>query len=226
MRASLAQHPGGAADRDDAAARADLPERHAAARRRRAAPGRLRRAALGDDRHAVRDGAPQHAARRVGDAATSPTSCAASRAGSIRRCSIAASARCNGQAISFYPRAQALGVVLPSNSPGVHGLWVPAIALKMPLVLRPGSAEPWTPFRIVQALMKAGVPGDAFCYFPSDHAGAGEIVRRCGRSMFFGDVGAVGRVRRRSAHRAARPRLQQGRCSARTRPGAGATRSI
>ena len=27
---------------------------------------------------------------------------------------------------------------------------------------------------------------------PSDHAGAGEIVRRCGRSMFFGDVGAVG----------------------------------
>ena len=82
--------------------------------------------------------------------------------------------------------------MLPSNSPGVHGLWIPAIAMKMPLVLRPGSAEPWTPFRIIQALMKAGVPGDAFNYFPSDHAGAGEIVRRCGRSMFFGDVGAVG----------------------------------
>ena len=97
-----------------------------------------------------------------------------------------------GQAMSFYPRAQALGIVLPSNSPGVHGLWVPAIALKMPLVLRPGSAEPWTPYRIIQALMKAGVPGDAFNYFPSDHAGAGEIVRQCGRSMFFGDVGAVG----------------------------------
>jgi acyl-CoA reductase-like NAD-dependent aldehyde dehydrogenase len=98
----------------------------------------------------------------------------------------------NGQAISFYPRAQALGVVLPSNSPGVHGLWCPAIPLKTPLVVRPGSAEPWTPFRLIQSWMKAGVPGDAFCYFPSDHAGAGEIVRRTGRSMFFGDVSAVG----------------------------------
>lgn len=97
-----------------------------------------------------------------------------------------------GQAISFYPKTKALGIVLPSNSPGVHGLWVPAIALKMPLVLRPGSAEPWTPYRIIQALMAAGVPGEAFNYFPSDHAGAGEIVRQTGRSMFFGDVAAVG----------------------------------
>jgi acyl-CoA reductase-like NAD-dependent aldehyde dehydrogenase len=98
----------------------------------------------------------------------------------------------NGQAISFYPRARTLGVVLPSNSPGVHGLWVPTIALKTPLVIRPGSAEPWTPFRIVQAMMKAGAPADAFSYFPSDHAGAGEIVRQCGRSIFFGDTSAVG----------------------------------
>jgi acyl-CoA reductase-like NAD-dependent aldehyde dehydrogenase len=98
----------------------------------------------------------------------------------------------NAQAVSFYPKARALGVVLPSNSPGVHGLWVPTIALKTALVLRPGGSEPWTPYRIVQAMMKAGVPGDAFSYFPSDHAGAGEIVRQCGRSMFFGDVGAVG----------------------------------
>ena len=98
----------------------------------------------------------------------------------------------NGQAVSFFPRAKALGVVLPNNSPGVHGLWVPAIALKMPLVLRPGSAEPWTPYRIVQAMIKAGVPADAFSFFPSDHAGAGEIVRQCGRSMFFGDLATVG----------------------------------
>jgi acyl-CoA reductase-like NAD-dependent aldehyde dehydrogenase len=97
-----------------------------------------------------------------------------------------------GQAVSFFPRAQSLGVVLPSNSPGVHGLWVPSLALKMPLVLRPGSSEPWTPYRMIQALMKAGVPGDAFCFFPSGHTGAGEIVRSCGRSMFFGDLAAVG----------------------------------
>ena len=97
-----------------------------------------------------------------------------------------------GHALSFYPRTHSLGVVLPSNSPGVHSLWVPAIALKMPLVLKPGSAEPWSPFRIAQAFMKAGGPPEAFCYYPADHAGAGEILRRTGRSMFFGDVSAVG----------------------------------
>jgi acyl-CoA reductase-like NAD-dependent aldehyde dehydrogenase len=97
-----------------------------------------------------------------------------------------------GHALSFYPRTQALGVVLPSNSPGVHSLWAPAVALKMPLVLKPGSAEPWTPFRLAQAFMKAGCPPAAFGYYPADHAGAGEILRRTGRSMFFGDVSAVG----------------------------------
>lgn len=97
-----------------------------------------------------------------------------------------------GHAISFYPRTEALGVVLPSNSPGVHSLWIPAIPLKMPLVLKPGGAEPWTPFRIAQAFVKAGCPPEAFSYYPSDHAGAGEVLRRTGRSMFFGDVTTVG----------------------------------
>jgi len=93
----------------------------------------------------------------------------------------------NGQALSFYPRAESLGVVLPSNSPGVHSLWIPAVALKTPLVLKPGGAEPWTPYRIIQALMRAGAPGAAFSYYPTDHAGAGEILRRCGRGILFGD---------------------------------------
>ena len=97
-----------------------------------------------------------------------------------------------GPARRFYQRTEALGVVLPSNSPGVHSLWVPAIPLKIPLVLKPGSAEPWTPFRIAQAFMKAGCPPEAFSYYPADHAGAGEVLRRTGRSMFFGDVAAVG----------------------------------
>jgi len=100
----------------------------------------------------------------------------------------------NGGAVSFFPRAQALGVVLPNNSPGVHGLWLPSIALKTPLVLRPGSAEPWTPYRLIQALIEVGIPREAFCFYPSGHAGAGEIVRSTGRSMFFGDVSAVGTV--------------------------------
>lgn len=92
-----------------------------------------------------------------------------------------------GRAISFFARGESLGVVLPSNSPGVHGLWLPAVPLKIPLVLKPGGAEPWTPYRIIQSFMRAGAPREAFCYFPTDHAGAGEILRRTGRGMVFGD---------------------------------------
>ncbi len=101
-------------------------------------------------------------------------------------------AEANGQVLSFFPRAKALGVVLPSNSPGVHGLWAPSIALKMPLVLKPGGSEPWTPYRMIQAFIAGGCPPEAFSYYPSSHAGAGEIVRQAGRSMFFGDTSTVG----------------------------------
>jgi len=97
-----------------------------------------------------------------------------------------------GHALSFYARTESLGVVLPNNSPGVHSLWVPAVALKIPLVLKPGSAEPWTPFRIIQAMIRAGCPKNAFSFYPADHSGAGEILRHCGRGMIFGDSTSTG----------------------------------
>jgi hypothetical protein len=98
-----------------------------------------------------------------------------------------------GQMLSFFPRTDALGVVLPSNSPGVHSLWAPTPVLKMPLVLKPGSAEPWTPLRIINAWVKAGVPAGVFAYYPTDHAGGNEILRSTGRGMVFGDVGSTKR---------------------------------
>ena len=96
-----------------------------------------------------------------------------------------------GHALSFIPRSPTLGIVLPSNSPGVHSLWVPTIALRTALVLKPGGAEPWTPYRLVQAFIKAGAPAAAFGFYPTDHAGAGDILRRCGRGVVFGDVAST-----------------------------------
>lgn len=90
------------------------------------------------------------------------------------------------QLVSFLAETRWLGAVLPSNSPGVHTLWIPAIPLKISLCLKPGREEPWSPFRVIQAFIKAGVPAEAFCFYPTDHGGAGEILRRTGRSMLFG----------------------------------------
>jgi acyl-CoA reductase-like NAD-dependent aldehyde dehydrogenase len=99
----------------------------------------------------------------------------------------------DGHMLSFFPRADALGVVLPNNSPGVHALWAPATVLKMPLVLKPGSAEPWTPLRIIHAWTKAGLPAEVFGYYPAGHAGGNEILSSTGRGMVFGDVSSTKR---------------------------------
>src|SRR6185503_17439054 len=88
-----------------------------------------------------------------------------------------------GHVVSFVPRGATVGVVLPSNSPGVHSLWVPTIAMKTALVLKPGTQEPWTPYRVIHAFLKAGAPVEAFGFYPTDHAGAGEVLRRCGRGI-------------------------------------------
>ena len=98
-----------------------------------------------------------------------------------------------GHSVSFFPRTNSLGVILPSNSPGVHSLWIPAVAMKIGLILKPGGSEPWSPYRIIQAMIKAGVPKEAFSFYPTDHSGSGAILNNCGRGMFFGDSSSVGK---------------------------------
>jgi acyl-CoA reductase-like NAD-dependent aldehyde dehydrogenase len=97
----------------------------------------------------------------------------------------------DGHTVSYAPKARRFGAVLPANSPGVHALWLPAIALKMPLALKPGQREPWTPLRIMESLRAAGFPAEAFGFYPSGHDGAGVILRKCGASMMFGSGASV-----------------------------------
>lgn len=99
--------------------------------------------------------------------------------------------RQGGRPVSYVGEARSLGVILPSNSPGVHSLWLPSVPLKVPLALKPGGQEPWTPMRVAQALIQAGCPAEAFGFYPADYAGATEILLRSDRSMLFGDESTV-----------------------------------
>jgi len=92
-----------------------------------------------------------------------------------------------GTKLSYFPTCNALGLVMPSNSPAVNSLWIPAISLKTPVVIKPGKEEPWTPYRLIQSFIAAGVPAEAFGFYPTDHEGAGEILKSTGRSLIFGD---------------------------------------
>jgi acyl-CoA reductase-like NAD-dependent aldehyde dehydrogenase len=89
--------------------------------------------------------------------------------------------------VSYQAQTDALGAVLPSNSPGVHTLWLPVVALQIGLALKPGSQEPWTPYRVAAAMIEAGIPGEAISIYPG--AGSeigGAILSHYNRSMIFG----------------------------------------
>jgi len=106
-----------------------------------------------------------------------------------------------GVTVSFQAQTPILGAVLPNNSPGVHTLWLPAIPLQVGLALKPGSQEPWTPYRMVSAFIKAGVPAAAFSLYPGGHDAGGALMEHCDRSMIFGSAQTV------AAH-AGNPRVQ------------------
>jgi hypothetical protein len=105
----------------------------------------------------------------------------------------------SGNRLSFYPATQCLGLVMPSNSPAVNSLWLPAIPLKIPVLLKPGRDEPWTPYRLIQALIAAGCPAEAFGFYPTDHEGSAEILRLCGRALVFGDKSTTSQYANNSA---------------------------
>ena len=92
-----------------------------------------------------------------------------------------------GARCCFFPAAKSLGLVMPSNSPAVNSLWLPAIPLKYPVIIKPGREEPWTPYRLIQAFIAAGAPPEAFGFYATDHEGAGEILNKAGRALIFGD---------------------------------------
>ena len=64
-----------------------------------------------------------------------------------------------GVPVSYQAQSPVLGLVLPSNSPGVHTLWLPVIPLQVGLVFKPGPQEPWTPYRMTQAFVRGGSAG-------------------------------------------------------------------
>jgi acyl-CoA reductase-like NAD-dependent aldehyde dehydrogenase len=100
-----------------------------------------------------------------------------------------------GVPISYQAQSPVLGLVLPSNSPGVHTLWLPIIPLQIGLVLKPGPQEPWTPFRMAEAFFEAGIPREAVSIFPGEAEVGAAVLASCERSLVFGGTATVDRYR-------------------------------
>lgn len=96
-----------------------------------------------------------------------------------------------GVTVSYQAQSPVLGLVLPSNSPGVHTLWLPIVPMQIGLILKPGPQEPWTPYRMAAAFFEAGVPPEAIGIYPGAAEMGAEVVNRCGRTKIFGSTETV-----------------------------------
>jgi acyl-CoA reductase-like NAD-dependent aldehyde dehydrogenase len=96
-----------------------------------------------------------------------------------------------GVPLSYQAQSPVLGMVLPSNSPGVHTLWLPIIPMQIGLVLKPGPQEPWTPYRMANAFVQAGIPKEAIAIYPGLGDVGAAVLQHCPRSLIFGGTATV-----------------------------------
>ena len=100
-----------------------------------------------------------------------------------------------GVPVSYQAQTPVLACVLPSNSPGVHTLWLPVIPLQIGLVLKPGPEEPWTPYRMAEAFFAAGIPREAIAVYPGGAEVGAAVVEAAPRTLIFGSRATVERYR-------------------------------
>jgi acyl-CoA reductase-like NAD-dependent aldehyde dehydrogenase len=100
-----------------------------------------------------------------------------------------------GVPVSYQAMSPVLGLVLPSNSPGVHTLWLPIVPMQIGLVLKPGPQEPWTPYRMASAFFEAGIPRGAISVYPGGADVGAAVLDACAKSLVFGGTPTVDRYR-------------------------------
>jgi acyl-CoA reductase-like NAD-dependent aldehyde dehydrogenase len=92
---------------------------------------------------------------------------------------------CRGTA-AWIRRGDVFAVHAAGNHPGVHGLWLEALALGYRVAVRPSRREPLTPYRLISALRAAGFGEDQVVLLPTDHDAADEILRQADLGMVYG----------------------------------------
>jgi acyl-CoA reductase-like NAD-dependent aldehyde dehydrogenase len=83
-------------------------------------------------------------------------------------------------------RGDVFAVHAPGNHPGVHGLWLEALALGYRVAVRPSRRDPFTPHRLISALRTAGFGDDQVVLLPTGYDAADEILRGADLAMVYG----------------------------------------
>ncbi|MFE0047961.1 aldehyde dehydrogenase family protein [Streptomyces albireticuli] len=83
-------------------------------------------------------------------------------------------------------RGDVLAVHAAGNHPGVHTLWLQALALGYRIAVRPSTREPLTPHRLVTALRDAGFPADHLVLLPTAHEVADAVLDGADLGVVYG----------------------------------------
>ncbi|MCV7224474.1 acyl-CoA reductase [Mycolicibacterium komossense] len=88
-------------------------------------------------------------------------------------------------------RGEVFAVHASGNAPGIHGLWLQALALGYRVAVRPSRREPFTGHRLILALRAAGFRDVDIALLPTDYTGADAIIRDADLAMVYGDQDVV-----------------------------------
>lgn len=83
-------------------------------------------------------------------------------------------------------RGDVFAVHAAGNHPGIHAVWLEALALGYRVAVRPSRREPFTAHRLISALRSAGFGDDQVVYLPTDHAVADEVIAGADLAMVYG----------------------------------------
>lgn len=98
----------------------------------------------------------------------------------------------------WVPRGDLLAAIVPNNHPEPNVSWVRALSLGYSVLVRPGSRDPFTPHRLVSALLAAGLPPEKVSLLPGSHELGEHLITQAGTGLFYGGPDAVERWRTRS----------------------------
>jgi acyl-CoA reductase-like NAD-dependent aldehyde dehydrogenase len=91
----------------------------------------------------------------------------------------------NGYAV-WTRKGDVFAVHAAGNHPGTHALWLEALALGYRVAVRPSRREPFTPQRLIAALLENGFGADQVVLLPTDHAAADQILADADLGMAYG----------------------------------------
>jgi acyl-CoA reductase-like NAD-dependent aldehyde dehydrogenase len=91
-----------------------------------------------------------------------------------------------GGSAAWTRRGEVVAVHAAGNHPGIHALWLEALALGFRVAVRPSVREPFTPHRLICALRQSGFGDNHVMLLPTDHSVAADLIRGADLSVVYG----------------------------------------